>query len=118
MDKDTENRFCFEIKSMESDVEKKIEEDAAQLPFDHRPCDPPRLNCLDDIICSQSKVAECEAKLFCEIASRLGWEIKHARCMRDLEHLLYLANNFLSASANKEKAISEVVDSLNGRIQS
>ncbi|HOG00052.1 MAG TPA: hypothetical protein PK438_05120 [Clostridia bacterium] len=75
-------------------------------------CEPPRPSCLDDIACSQRKVAECEAKLFCVIADRLGCEIRHARCMRELEYLLRLTNNFLAASAVKEKAIGEVVSAL------
>lgn len=77
----------------------------------HR-CEPPRPSCIDDIACSQSKVAECESKLFCEVSNRLGCEIKHARCLRELEYLLRLTNNFLAASAVKEKAIGEVVASL------
>lgn len=72
-------------------------------------CKPTRTSCLDDIACSQKRVAECEARLFCVIADRLGCEIRHARCMRDLDHLLCLTQKFLTASAVKEKAINETV---------
>ncbi|HWQ59307.1 MAG TPA: hypothetical protein VN540_09840 [Clostridia bacterium] len=75
-------------------------------------CEPPRPSCLDDIACSQRKVAECEAKLFCVISDRLGCEIRHARCLRELEHLLHLTNRFLASSAVKEKAIGDVVAAL------
>lgn len=75
-------------------------------------CEPARINCREEIACSQLRVAECEARLFCAITNRLGCEIRHARCLRDLEQLLRITNNFLLASAAKEKAISEVLDSL------
>ena len=72
---------------------------------------PPR-NCLGEIACSQKRVAECEARLFCEVTGRLGCEIRHARCLRDLERLLALTNSFLTASAVKETAIGGVIASL------
>ena len=75
-------------------------------------CEPEILDCWDRIACSQMKVAECEAKLFCEVVSRLGCEIRHARCLRDLEQLIRLTNSFLNASAVKEKALAEVLTSI------
>ena len=73
-----------------------------------------RPSCREGIVCSQMHVAECEAKLFCEITSRLRCEIRHAHCMRELQQLLRLTNNFLAASAVKEKALSNVLCSLGG----
>ncbi len=77
----------------------------------HR-CDQPRAESLDGIARSQQEAAECEARLFCEIASQLRYEIRRARCSRELERLVCLTNSFLAASAQKEAAIGEVIDSL------
>ncbi len=64
--------------------------------------------CIQEIICSQACVAECEAQLFCDVTSKLRCEIKHARCLKELEKLICITNRFLEASAKKEKAIGEV----------
>ena len=45
------------------------------------------MDCKNDIICSQSRVAECEAELFCDVTKRLRCEIKHARCLKELAQL-------------------------------
>jgi hypothetical protein len=75
-------------------------------------CEPQSPDCREKIACSQLKVAECEAKLFCDVVSRLGCEIRHARCLRDLDQLVRITNSFLNASAVKETAIAEVLASL------
>lgn len=67
---------------------------------------------LDSIAYSQAQVAQCEADLFCTIASRLRCEIQHTCCKHDLERLVNLTNRFLNASAIKEDAIGVVIDSL------
>ena len=73
--------------------------------------EPSHQDCCQDIVCSEKHVAECEARLFCEVTERLRYEIKHARSQRELEQLIRIANHFLGASAQKEKAISAVVSS-------
>ncbi len=80
-------------------------------------CELPRRDCLEDIACSQLQVADCEADLFCDIASRLRCEIRHARCIGELEHLLHLTNEFLSASAVKEEAIGDILASLRDKVK-
>ncbi len=64
--------------------------------------------CIKEIICSEAEVAECQARLFCDVTNRLRCEIKHARCLKELERLICITNRFLEASAKKEKAIGEV----------
>jgi len=71
--------------------------------------DPQCRDCSESILCSQSCVAECEARLFCQVTKKLGCEIEHARCLNDLTHLIKLANSFLEASAHKEKVLGDLV---------
>lgn len=66
-------------------------------------------DCRENIICSQSDVAECEAELFCQVSQKLGCAIKHARCLNDLARLIKLTNSFLEASAHKEKVLGDLV---------
>ena len=79
----------------------------------HKHQDPSELcnDCRSDIICSEASVAQCEAKLFCTIVERLCCEIKGARCLRELEYLINIANRFFLASASKERALGEVIAS-------
>lgn len=72
--------------------------------------DPKCQDCKENIICSQSSVAECEARLFCQVTEKLGCEIKHARCLNELAHLIKLTNSFLEASAHKEKVLGDLVN--------
>ncbi len=74
-------------------------------------CDNDSKECKHDIVCSQAKIAECEARLFCTVTDRLSCEIKHAHCLKDIERLIRIANSFFLASAQKEKAIGEVIGS-------
>ncbi|MEL7608633.1 MAG: hypothetical protein AAGU74_03940 [Bacillota bacterium] len=72
-------------------------------------CDCGCVDCKYDIICSQSHVAECEARLFCDVTNRLRCEIKHARCLKELAQLLALTNQFLAASAKKETVLADFI---------
>lgn len=77
-----------------------------------RDCDdhtPHNKECEEHIVCSQAKVAECEAKLFCEVTQRLGCEIRHACGLKELTRLVNLTNSFLEASAQKEKTLGGFV---------
>lgn len=72
-------------------------------------------NCIDDYKCSiiinQASVSKCEAKLFCLITERLCYEIKRAQGLGELKYLINLANSFLLASASKETAIADIINS-------
>lgn len=80
-----------------------------QPPCDCGCDDQQQSDCTYDIICSQAHVAECEAKLFCDVTNRLRCEIKHARCLKELAHLLALTNQFLAASTKKETVLADIV---------
>ncbi|MDD2401522.1 MAG: hypothetical protein PHI90_03390 [Clostridia bacterium] len=70
-----------------------------------------REKCITSIICDQATISQYEAQLFCRVTHRLCYELCHASDISELYSVIELINCFLMASATKERAVAEVIES-------
>lgn len=86
---------------------------AARLSPPHQACPDagafPRCDCEKAILCNQARVSLCEAQLFCGAVERFICELNKAKNICELKMIVESVNGFLTASAEKERALAEII---------
>ncbi|MFA9398977.1 MAG: hypothetical protein ACERKV_12045 [Clostridiaceae bacterium] len=68
-------------------------------------------DCYKSILRNQAEVSRCEAEMFCSVSKRFCCEMYRPHNLSECYMIINMISNFLLASASKEKAIAEVINS-------
>ena len=74
-----------------------------------------KCDCLNLILCYQAWMTSCEAELFCDVTSRLKYELYCAKNLCEVNQIIDSINTLFCASALKENALAEVIKAYNSK---